>query len=143
MTKKILASVLIVLSLLLSSCYPELSVQQYDELKKDLAKLDVERQELQAELAAIKAKNAETLAYVEFLEKLVTTQTSAKLLAGEFDVESLTNARAELMSAAESLGNSEIIYNLGLLDRNNYTQTMGAYYKVIEYCLKHMKQNLK
>jgi len=143
MAGKILVGVLIVLSLLLSSCYPELSVQQYDQLKKDLAEMDVERQELQAELAAIKAKNTETLAYARFLEKLVSTQSSEKLLAGEFDVGSLVDAEAELISAAESLGDSEIIYYLGLMDRTNESQTIGAYYKAIEYCLKDIKKNLQ
>jgi hypothetical protein len=143
MAGKILVGVLIVLSLLLSSCYPELSVQQYDQLKKDLAELDVQRQELQTELAAIKAKNTEVLAYVGFLEKLVATQSSEKLLAGEFDVESLADARDELTSAAQSLGDSDIIYYLGLIDRNNESQTIGAYYKVIEYCLKDMRKNLE
>jgi chorismate mutase len=143
MARKILVGVLIVLSLLLSSCYPKLSVQQYDQLKKDLAALDTERQELQTELAAIKAKNTETLAYVEFLEKLVTTQSSEKLLAGEFDAESLVNAKDELMSAAQSLEDSDINYYLGLLDRNNESQTIAAYYKVIEYCLKDMRKNLE
>jgi len=143
MAGKILVGVLIVLSLLLSSCYPELSVQQYDQLKKDLAEMDIERQELQAELVAIKAKNTETLAYVGFLEKLVATQRSEKLLAGEFDVASLVDAGPELMSTAESLGDSEITYYLGLMDRNNESQTIGAYYKAIEYCLKDIKKNLE
>ncbi len=143
MAGKILVGVLIVLSLLLSSCYPELSAQQYDQLKKDLAEMDIERQELQAELAAIKEKNTRTLAYARFLEKLVATQSSEKLLAGEFDVGSLVDAEAELMSAAESLGDSEIIYYLGLMDRNEESQTIGAYYKAIEYCLKDIKKNLQ
>lgn len=143
MAGKILVGVLIVLSLLLSSCYPELSVQQYDQLKKDLAEMDVERQELQVELAVIKVKNTETLAYVRFLEKLVATQSSEKLLIGEFDVGSLVDAGPELMSAAESLGDSEIIYYLGLMDRNEESQTIGAYYKAIEYCLKDVKKNLQ
>lgn len=150
MAGKILIGILVVLSLLLASCYPELSVQQYDQLKKDLAELDIQRQELQseletikAELTAVKAKNTATVAFVRFLEKLVATQSSEKILAGEFDVESLVNAKGELMSAAESLGDSDITYYLGLLDRNNKSQTIGAYYKVIEYCLKDIKKNLE
>ena len=154
MLGKILVGILVTLSLLLSSCYPELSVQQYDRLKEDLIALDVERQELQAELAVIKAeiatikaeneaKNAETLAYVEFLDKLVSTQSSEMILAGQFDVVALTDANAELAGIAERLGDNEIIYYLGLMDRDNESQTVAAYYKVIEYCLKKMKQNLE
>jgi len=150
MLGKILVGILVTLSLLLSSCYPELSVQQYDRLKEDLIALDVERQELQAELVAIKAEiaaieaeNAETLAYVEFLDKLVSTQSSEMILAGQFDVVALTDANAELAGIAERLGDNEIIYYLGLMDRDNESQTVAAYYKVIEYCLKKMRQNLE
>ena len=42
MVGKVLVGIVIVLSLLLSSCYPELSVQQYDRLKNDLIALDIE-----------------------------------------------------------------------------------------------------
>jgi len=150
MLGKILVGILVTLSLLLSSCYPELSVQQYDRLKEDLIALDVERQELQAELVAIKAEiaaieaeNAETLAYVEFLDKLVSTQSSEMILAGQFDVVALTDANTELAGIAERLGDNEIIYYLGLMDRDNESQTVAAYYKVIEYCLKKMRQNLE
>ena len=150
MAKKILVGVLIVLSLLLCSCYPELSVQQYDKLKEDLVALDVQRQELEGkvatleeELATLKEKNEKTRAYVDFLEKLVSTQSSERILMGEFDVESLVDSEAELMSTAESLGDNEVIYYLGLMNHENESQTVGAYYKVIEYCLKNMKQNLE
>jgi len=143
MAGKILVGVLVTLSLLLVSCYPELSVQQYDRLKDDLVALDVERQELQAELAAIEVKNAETLAYIEFLDKLVSTQSSEKILAGQFDGEALADAKAELTSVAESLGDNDIIHYLGLMERDNESQTIVAYYKLIEYCLKKMKQNLE
>ena len=150
MAGKILVGVLVTLSLLLVSCYPELSVQQYDRLKDDLVALDIERQELQAELAAIEVKNAaievknaETLAYIEFLDKLVSTQSSEKILAGQFDGEALADAKAELTSVAESLGDNDIIHYLGLMERDNESQTIVAYYKVIEYCLKKMKQNLE
>lgn len=150
MAVKILVGVLIVLSLLVSSCYPELSVQQYDKLKEDLAELDVQRQELEEEVAAlleelanVEAKNAKTLAYVEFLGKLFSTQSSEKILTGEFDIESLVDARAELMSAAESLGDNQVVYYLGLMDRENESQTIGAYYKVLEYCRKNIKKNLE
>ncbi len=143
MIRKILLSVLVALSLLLSSCYPELSVQQYDKLRKDLAELDAQHQELEAELTALEAKNAETLAYVNFLDKLVSTQKSEMILSGQFDVASLINSKAELTSIAESLGDGEISYYLGLMDAENKGQTVTAYYKVIEYCLKKMKQNLE
>ncbi len=144
MAGKILLGALLALSLLLSSCYPELSVQQYDKLKEDLVELDVQRQELQAELAAIKEKDAETHAYVIFLEKLASTQISERILTGEFDVESLINSKAELMSAAESLGDNQVISCLESMDRENENgQTVAAYYKVVEYCLKKMKQNLQ
>ena len=150
MAGKILVGVLIVLSLLLCSCYPELSVQQYDKLKEDLVELDVQRQELEEEVAtleeevaALEEKNAKTLAYVEFLVKLVSTQSSERILTGEFDVGSLVDSGAELMSTAEILGDNEVIYYLGLINHENESQTVGAYYKVIEYCLKNMKQNLE
>ena len=143
MVRKILVSVLVALSLLLSSCYPELSVQQYDKLRKDLAELDAQHQELEAELTALEAKTAETLAYVNFLDKLVSTQKSEMILSGQFDVGSLVDSSAELTSVAESLGNSDISYYLGLMDAENEGQTVTAYYKVIEYCLKKMKQNLE
>ncbi len=150
MAGKILVGVLVALSLLLASCYPELSVQQYDTLRKDLAELDAQRQELEgklavieAELTAFKAKNAETLAYAEFLDKLVSTQKSETILSGQFDVGSLIDSNAELMSVAENLGDNDIIYYLGLMNGDNESQTVTAYYKVIEYCLKKMNQNLE
>ena len=150
MVRKILIGILVVLSLLLSSCYPELSVQQYDKLKEDLAELDVQRRELINELATqkdeftvLKEKNEETLAYIAFLVKLVSTQSSARILTGEFDVESLVNAKDELMSAAEGLADSEIHYYLGLINLDNESETVAAYYKVIEYCFKNIRQNLE
>lgn len=150
MARKILLGVLIVLILLLSSCYPELSVQQYDKLKEDLAELDVQHQELVNELvaleeeyAALKEKNAKTLTYVGFLVKLASTQSSERILTGEFDVESLVDLKDELMDYAENLGDNEIQYYLGLINRWNQSETVAAYYKVVEYCLKKMKQNLE
>ncbi len=143
MAVKILVGVLVALSLLLSSCYPELSVQQYDRLKNDLVELDIQRQELEAQLTALKAKNAETLTYVDFLNKLVSTQSSEMILSGQFDVGSLIDSSTELTSVAESLGDSDIIYYLGLMNAENESQTVTAYYKVIEYCLKKLKQNLE
>jgi predicted nuclease with TOPRIM domain len=150
MARRILTGILIALSLLFTSCYPKLSVQQYDQLKKDIEALDVERQELQTEnqelqteLATIKANNTEIRAYIGFLEKLMSTQSSEKILLGEFDIESLANHKEELISAAESLKDSEIIYFLGLMNGNNESETVGAYYKVIEYCIKNIKQKLE
>lgn len=150
MARKILFGVLIVSILLLSSCYPELSVQQYDKLKEDLAELDVQHQELVNELvaleeeyAALKEKNAKTLTYVGFLVKLASTQSSERILTGEFDVESLVDLKDELMDYAENLGDNEIQYYLGLINRWNQSETVAAYYKVVEYCLKKMKQNLE
>ena len=147
MAGKILVGVLLALSLLLSSCYPELSVQQYDKLREDLAEMDIQRQELEVELETIKAENeekdAEMRAYVGFLEKLVSTQSSERILTGEFDVDSLVDAKDALTDVAESLGDNEITYYLGLMNRENGSQTVAAYYKVVEYCLKKMKQNLQ
>ncbi|MFC2021402.1 hypothetical protein ACFLU1_06465 [Chloroflexota bacterium] len=157
MAVKVLVGVLVTFSLLLSSCYPELSVQQYDKLRDDLEALDVERQELQAEVAALKtevdtlkteievlrAKNPVTSAYIEFLNKLVATQSSARILEGEFDAEALITAGLGLQLAAEELDDSEIIYFLDLMDAENESQTVAAYYKIIEYCVKKIKQNLE
>ena len=143
MAVKILVGVLVTLSLLLSSCYPELSVQQYDRLKKDLVELDIQHRELEAQFTALKAKNAETLTYVDFLNKLVSTQSSEMILSGQFDVGSLIDASTGLTNMAESLGDSDITYYLGLMDAENESQTVTAYYKVIEYCLKKLKQKLE
>lgn len=144
MAWKILLGSLLLVSILLSSCYPELSVQQYDQLKEDLAELDVQRQELMAELSTIKEKDTETFAYVVFLERLASTQISGRILTGEFDVESLINSKTELMSAAENLGDNQIVSYLESMDSENEdSQTVAAYYKVVEYCLKKMKHNLQ
>ena len=143
MAGKVLLGFLMAFSLLLSSCYPELSVQQYDKLRQDLAALDTERQALRAELTEVKTKNAEALAYVRFLEKLESTQSSEKILSGQFDVGSLISAKDELTNLAGNLGDNEIAYFLGLLKPGNDSQTVAAYYKVVEYCLKKMKQNLE
>ena len=143
MAGKILVGILVALSLLLSSCYPELSVQQYDKLKKDLVELDTQRQELEEELTALKAKNTETLTYVDFLDKLVSTQKSEMILSGQFDVGSLIDSSTGLTNIAESLGDNDIIYYLGLMNAENESQTVTAYYKAVEYCLKKIKQNLE
>lgn len=146
MALRILSGIFIAFSILFTSCYPELSVQQYDQLKKDLAALDVERQELKEEMAAIRAQNAEKSiiinAYVGFLEKLVSTQSSEKILTGEFDTQSLIDSKEELMSIAESLKDNNIILYLGSMNSENEENIVGLYYKVIEYCLKSIKQKL-
>lgn len=142
MAGKVILGILLAFSLLLSSCYPELSVQQYDKLRQDIAALDTERQQLRTELAALKTKNAKTLAYVVFLDKLESTQISVKILSGQFDTSSLINASANLTSMAKDLGDNEIVYSLGLMKPDNDSQTVQAYYKIVEYCLKKIKQNL-
>ena len=143
MAKKVILGLILTCSLLLTSCYPELSVQQYDKLRSDIAALDTERNDLESEVAALKSKNAESLAYVSFLEKLVSTQNSEKLLAGEFDTQSLINAKDELTALAANLGDNEIAYFLGLLKPDNNSLTVQSYYKVIEYCIKKLRQNLE
>ena len=142
MAGKVILGILLTSSLLLSSCYPELSVQQYDKLRQDIAALDTERQQLSTELAALKTKNAKTLAYVAFLDKLESTQISVKILSGQFDTSSLINASANLTSMAKDLRDNEIVYSLGLMKPDNDSQTVQAYYKIVEYCLKKIKQNL-
>ena len=164
MAKRVLVGVLMTLILLLSSCYPELSVQQYDKLREDLEELDDQRQQLEENVASLtevnaslteantslteanrtlRANNSITLAYIELLDELVSTQNSAKMLEGEFDVETLIGANADLIATAESLEDSQIIYFLGLMNSDNGSHIVGAYYKVIEYCVKEMKQNLE
>ena len=154
---KVLVGLLVVCSLLLASCYPELSVQQYDRLKKDIEELDTKRSELEAELSTlgaeltelketkteIETKNVKTLAYVEFLNKLIFVSSLEVIVSGQFDAEALITSADELTSAAEELGDQEILYYLGLIDPDHESQSMAAYYKVIEYCLKKMKQNLE
>jgi len=150
MRLKALIGFLIVFTLLFPSCYPELSVQQYDKLREDLEAMDVERQELgsrvsalETELNEIKTKNQIIRDYVEFLNKMVSTQSSAKILEGEFDVEALFASRAELMITAEALEDGEIAYYLSLMDHENESQTVSAYYKILEYCVKEIKRNLE
>jgi len=154
MVKKILIGVLMTLSLLFTSCYPELSVQQYDKLKEDLVALDAKRAELEAEVASLKADivelqaaqqvtNAETRAYIVFLERMVSTQSSARILTGEFDVQSLVNSKDRLIETAGDLKGSKVTYFLELMDSENESQTVAAYYKTIEYCFKEMKKILE
>ena len=152
--KTVFIIAIVAVSLLLNSCYPELSVQQYDKLRNDIATLDIERKQLEetleaeraqleATIMAEKAKNEESLAYVNFLAKLVSTQNTQKILTGEFDTASLISAKTDLTELADSLGDNEITYFLGLLKPDNDGLTVQSYYKVIEYCLKKLKQNLE
>jgi len=150
MSKKVLVGFLLVLSLLLSSCYPELSVQQYDKLRAELEAMDIERNESKAELAAIQAEKAdfdankaETLAYVEFLDTLLSAERGAMILYGQLDIAAVSDYKDELASAAEQLGDSELTYYVELIDPDNGSQSIAAYYKIIEGCLQKIKQNLK
>ena len=142
MAGKVILVALFAFSLLLSSCYPELSVQQYDKLRQDIAALDTERQKLNKELTALKAKNVETLAYVAFLDKLESTQISEKILAGQFDADALISASINLTGMAKALGDNDIVFFLESMKPDNDGQTAQAYYKIVEYCLKKIKQNL-
>jgi len=154
MLKKLLIGIMLGLSLLFASCYPELSVQQYDKLKQDLVALDVRRAELEleieslnAEIAALeaehKADNADTRAYLNFLDKMISTQSSARILTGQFDVESLVNSKETLVTMAKEFGASEIGYYVGLMNSENESETVSAYYKTVEYCIKEIKKNLQ
>ncbi len=163
MGRKIIIAVMIFLSLLLASCYPELSVQQYDQLRADLEALDVERQELVDEVIALEAEVAalqeqavtlvgeiearqaidrENMAYIGFLDKLVSTQTEF-ILRGQFDIEALVEASEELTEAAAELENSDITYYLGLMKPDNLFETVAAYYKIIETTVKSIRVNLE
>ena len=149
MAWKSIIVILLGLCLFASSCYPELSVQQYDKLKEDLEKLDEERTELEQEVTSlseeleeIKVKNTEVRAYIDFLVQLVSTQNSESLLEGEFDTEALVESKEKLLESAEKLQDSEIEYYLSLINPENEAQTVGVYYKTIERCLKEIKQEL-
>ena len=74
---------------------------------------------------------------------MISTQSSERLLSGEFDVESLINSKDVLNEMAENLGDSNVSYYLELFNGDNATQTVAAYYKTIEYCFKEMKLNLQ
>ena len=149
MAWKSLIIVLLSLCLLVSSCYPELSVQQYDKLKEDLEKLDEKRTELEqevnnlsTELEEIKEKNTEVRAYIDFLVVLVSTQNSERLLEGEFDTNALVESKEKLLESAEKLQDSDLEYYLSLINPENEAETVGVYYKAIETCLKEIKQEL-
>ena len=151
MLKKFIAVALVGVGLFSVSCYPELSVQQYDQLKKDLEDLDTKRvqleievQNLKAEIATIYAENNatnnRTRAYIGFLEKMVSTQSSARILDGEFDVNSLVSVKEDLVKMSNDLDDPEIAYFLGLMNSDNESQTVAAYYKTIEYCFKEIRR---
>lgn len=156
MAWKSILIVFIGMCLFVSSCYPELSVQQYDKLKEDLEILDEQRTELKqevnslstevsslsTELEEIKTKNTEVRAYVDFLVQLVSTQNSESLLEGEFDTGALVESKEMLLESAETLKDSQIEYYLSLINPENEAETVGVYYKVIEDCLKEIKQEL-
>jgi septal ring factor EnvC (AmiA/AmiB activator) len=131
------------------SCYPELSVQQYDKLKEDISLLNeqtetlkTELEEVTAALNTIKEKNSEVRQYLDFMVQLISTQSSEGLLAGEFDVIALANAKDALVTAAGILQDSDISYYVSLIDAEKEAETVGAYYKAIEYCLKNIRQKL-
>jgi hypothetical protein len=144
MTGKVLLGILLSFSLLLASCYPELSVQQYDKLKKDIAELDTQRQILEEETVALRAKHTEIRAYADFLNRMIATQNSENIVSGkaQFDADSLVAAKGELTKMAESLGDPDIIYYLDLITPKG-TQNVAAYNKIIEYCLKGIRENLE
>ncbi len=163
MGRKFIIAVMIFFSLLLASCYPELSVQQYDQLRADLEAMDVKRQELVDEVIAlewqvgvlqeqvatlvadIEARQAidrDNLAYIGFLDKLVSTQTEF-ILKGRFDIEALVDASENLTAAAAELTNSDITYYLGLMKPDNQIETVAAYYKIIEEAVKKIRMNLE
>lgn len=149
MAKKIISLLLAALCLFVVSCYPELSVQQYDKLKEDLVKLDNERTALaeelaytSAELEIIKENNKEVRTYIDFMLLLVNTQSTEKQLSGDFDAEALVTAKDQLIEASEKLEDNDIHYYLSLINPENEAQTAGAYYKAIEYCIKNIKQKL-
>lgn len=149
MAGKITACILLILCVFMCSCYPELSVQQYDKLKEDLVELDEQRNVLEAELASvteeletIKTSTKDIRMFVDFLAKLVSTQSSEMLLVGEFDTEALIEAKDELVASGDKLGDEDISYYLTLIDPENEDQTVAVYYKIIEYCLKNIKEKL-
>ena len=151
MKRKIITIVIaaLCLSIGLSACHPELSVQQYDQLKEDIVKLDEERTALREEidtlteqLDTVKEKNAVVRKYVNFIVQLIATQNSESLLKGEFDVAALTAAKDALLEAANKLEDQDIHYYMTLIDEENEAETVGAYYKAIEYCIKNIKQEL-
>jgi hypothetical protein len=149
MIRKVIIIVITALCLCLSSCYPELSVQQYDKLKEDLRTLDIERTNLEKNLAAATSEldicnnnNLEIGAYVDFMSLLMSTQNSESLLAGEFDAAALVESKEELIAAAENLSDGDVVYYMSLIDPDNESGTVGAYYKAMEYCIKNIKQKL-
>ncbi|MFC2038321.1 hypothetical protein ACFLUG_00920 [Chloroflexota bacterium] len=154
MKKKILLGVMLGLTLLFTSCYPELSVQQYDKLKEDLVALDVRRAQLEVEVEGLNlrieeletthaAESTTVRTYINFLEKMVSTQSSEMILTGEFDVGSLVNSKEILVTMADELDDQQINYFIGLMDSENKSQTVAAYYKTVEYCIKEIKLTLQ
>ena len=99
-------------------------------------------------MADDKSRVAETRAYVEFLDRLLVEQRGAMILYGNFDIAvviaAVSDHKDELISAAEELGDSKIVYYLGLVvDPDNGREAIAAYYKVIERCLQKVRKNLE
>jgi glycerol-3-phosphate responsive antiterminator len=133
-------------------------VQQYDKLKEDIEELDIQRQQLEAQVSVLEAQittledrnkvlrenNAVILDYIDLLNRLVSTQNSEKILYGQFDTDALIKAKEMLIEEAETLPDSEnIVYFLQLMNSENQSHTVGAYYKVVEYSVKAIKQRLE
>lgn len=171
MRMKYVLGLIALLSLTFSACYPELSVQQYDQLKADLDAMDTQRQELldenialendklqlqnevttlETDLATLqeqfntaRSRNNKIRGYVTFLNKLIATQSSELILEGQFDIKALVAAKDSLIGASANLSNGDVAYYVGLIDADNEGQTVGAYYKAIESCVKGIKNNLE
>ena len=74
--------------------------------------------------------------------QLIATQNSESLLKGEFDVAALAAAKDALLESANKLEDQDIHYYMTLIDEENEAETVGAYYKAIEYCIKNIKLEL-
>ena len=158
MNRKIILIVLSVICscFLLTSCYPELSVQQYDKLKEDLDVLNHQSAALEEELnhvnsenealqtnnAQMIANNAEIKSYVDFITKLLATQNSEGQLNGKFDVQSLVEAKDSLLVAADNLTDGNIYRYISIIGPDNEVETMGAYYQALSTCIRNIKQKL-
>lgn len=135
--------------LFLTSCYPELSVQQYDQLKEDLevlnhqsAAMDEELAYINAENGLLKENNVEIATYVDFMMQLLSTQNSESLLNGEFDVQALVDSKEVLLASSANLSDGNIYRYLSIINEENEAETMGAYYQTLSTCIKNIKQKL-
>ena len=68
---------------------------------------------------------------------------SERILTGEFDVVSLVDSKDILIETAKDLEESNISYYLELMNSDNESQTVAAYYKTMEYCFKEMRKILE